>query len=48
MVRGALALYGADRETEARESVSLLASANVFDDALEAIVNDHFGVRPSK
>jgi hypothetical protein len=39
-----LALYGADREEEARRSISLLASADVFDDALVAIVNDHFGV----
>jgi hypothetical protein len=44
VVLGALALYGADREEEARRSISLLASADVFDDALVAIVNDHFGV----
>ncbi len=43
-VLGALALYGADREAEARKSASMLASVDVFDDALEAIVNEHFGI----
>jgi hypothetical protein len=44
LVLGALALCGADRVAEARRSVSLRASVDVFDDALEAIVNDHFGI----
>lgn len=44
VLRGALAHYGADRIDDACELVSQLASAQVFDDALEGVVNEHFGV----
>lgn len=44
VLRGALAHYGADRLDEARELVAQLASAQVFDAALEGMVNEHFGV----
>jgi hypothetical protein len=44
LVLSALVLYGAGREAEARRSASLLASVKVFDEALERIINDHFGV----
>lgn len=43
IVRGALALFGADQPGEARELVSLLKDEATFQVALEAIVNDHFG-----
>ncbi|WP_211434808.1 hypothetical protein [Bradyrhizobium diazoefficiens] len=39
-----MAHYGADRIDDACELVSQLASAQVFDDALEGVVNEHFGV----
>ncbi|MBZ9703253.1 MULTISPECIES: hypothetical protein [unclassified Mesorhizobium] len=44
MVRGALALLGAGRPDEARGLVSLLEDETVFEAALTAIVNDHFGI----
>jgi len=44
IVRGALALLGAGRRDEARSLVSLLEDETVFEAALAAIVNDHFGI----
>lgn len=44
IVRGALALYGADRGVEARKLTRLLKSEAVFQTALEALVNDHFNI----
>jgi hypothetical protein len=44
VLRGALAHYGADQVDQARALVSQLASAEVFDRALERVVNDHFGI----
>lgn len=44
VLRGALALYGADRKAEGRKLISLLKSQEVFEKALTEIVNDHFGI----
>jgi hypothetical protein len=49
VVRGALALYGMDQSETARNLLSLVASMNAFDEALTAIVRQHFaaaGWRP--
>lgn len=43
VLRGALALYGADKKKPALELVALLQSENIFEKALEEIVNAHFG-----
>ena len=44
VVRGALALYGADQKQAARELVGLLKSRDVFEKAIVEIVNEHFGI----
>ena len=44
IVRGALALYGADQKRQALELISLLRSTEVFDDALVSVVESHFKV----
>lgn len=44
IVRGALALLGVDQPDEARNLVSLLKDEATFQAALEAIVDDHFGI----
>jgi hypothetical protein len=43
VVRGALALYGMDQSETARNLLSVVASMNAFDEALTAIVRQHFG-----
>jgi hypothetical protein len=43
VVRGSLALYGADQIDEARNLLSLMSSKNHFTTALKAIVRSHFG-----
>jgi hypothetical protein len=42
VLRGALALYGADQKDSARELIALLNSEKVFEQALEEVVNAHF------
>jgi hypothetical protein len=42
ILRGALALYGADQKDSAHELIALLNSKRVFEDALEEVVNVHF------
>lgn len=44
VVMGALALHGANQSDEARNLAALLHDEATFQAALEAIVNDHFGV----
>lgn len=44
VVRGALALFGADQHSSAFELLSLLKSKKTFESALEEIVNDHFQI----
>lgn len=44
IVMGALALHGADQVNAARNLVNLLHDEATFQAALEAIVNDHFGI----
>lgn len=44
VLRGALALYGADCKAEAQELISLLKSSDIFEKALTEIINDHFGI----
>jgi hypothetical protein len=44
VVRGALALYGADQRPRARELISVLKSQETFEEALCEIVNAHFRV----
>jgi hypothetical protein len=39
-----LALYGADQRDSALKLVALLKSKEVFEKALEEIVNAHFGI----
>jgi hypothetical protein len=43
VLRGALALYGADQKPSALELIALLKSREVFDRALDEIVNAHLG-----
>jgi hypothetical protein len=45
IVQGALTLYGADQRNAARSLIALLKSQDVFDQALEELVNRHFGIR---
>ncbi len=44
VLRGALALYGADQKHASRGLLSLLKSQSVFETALEEIVNSHFKI----
>jgi hypothetical protein len=44
VLRGALALYGADQKSSALNLLALLQTYEVFETALEEIVNDHFGI----
>jgi hypothetical protein len=44
VLRGALALYGADQRASALDLVALLHSKEVFEAALQEIVNDHFDI----
>jgi hypothetical protein len=44
VVRGALALYGADQRESTLSLLALLKSQDVFEQALEEVVNTHFGI----
>lgn len=44
VMRGALALFGADQKTAAIELVSLFATKDIFRKALEETINEHFGM----
>ncbi len=44
VLRGALALYGADQKSSALNLLALLHSHEIFETALEEIVNDHFKI----
>lgn len=44
IVRGALALFGADQANAAKQILALLNSQDVFEAALEEVVNDHFEI----
>ncbi len=44
VLRGALALYGGDQKSKARELVALLRSRDVFEQALTELINEHFGI----
>lgn len=45
IVRGALALYGSGQRKAARDVVGMLRTKKAFDDALEQIVREHFGMK---
>ncbi len=44
VMRGAMALFGADQKIAAEELLSLLASEDIFRKALEETINAHFGI----
>ena len=44
VLKGALALYGADRKKSAFELIGMLKSTSVFEDSLIDVVENHFGV----
>ncbi|PWU02069.1 MAG: hypothetical protein C5B53_02125 [Candidatus Melainabacteria bacterium] len=44
VLRGALALYGADQKASALELCALLKSEEIFETTLEEIINDHFDI----
>jgi len=45
VLRGAMSLYGSGQTKAARELIALLKSKGVFETALTAIVNEHFGIK---
>jgi hypothetical protein len=44
LLKGVLALYGSDQRKAAVKLVGLLSSVTVFEKALTALVNEHFGL----
>jgi hypothetical protein len=44
LMRGALALYGADQKRAARDLIALLKSQDIFEQALTEIINAHFQI----
>jgi hypothetical protein len=43
ILKGAVALYGMDKVQEAQNLVNLIASADLFNNALKALIRVHFG-----